>query len=661
MFYKTWYIFLVCLCLPTHGLAEPTSIAPLLVSGDFDQAATLAQQNQDHYLSELIQRAHDLKLAEKPVWKKLLHYRKSWIYGTISEVDGADFFLSKHGKFEPEKELAATLVGFFSSKTLAPSNQTAQCRFPARYHWLKQQLQFDIKRLPPQACEKYSLFRNAVQPVGMTIVFPAAHPNSPSSMFGHTLIRFDKARQTEATRMLDYTINYAAEADSAGGLQYAIKGLTGGYAGRFRMIPYYMKLREYAQMENRDIWEYKLNIAPASIDFILMHAWELLPTYFDYYFFTENCAYHLLSLMEPGLPELDLTDAFDSWVLPVDTLRLLQQRGLVQSVSFYPSRYRIIQKRRSEVTPEQELLAKNIANIGLEKFQQPLSTLTLNRQADILDLAFDYHRYGVIEKANILDAKLDDAERGLLLRRSSLAIVRETPHVDAPDIRPDQGHPTKRWSLGLGSSENQDYVSLRWRAVYHDWLDPMAGHANNFALEFGSLAARYYPEAKENEWKLDQFHLVRIDNMEPRDDFFQRISWRVAVGWEGLFASPVDDTIGFTVRGGAGLSYRMLQDRLLFFGIVEGDMVVNDLFADDVSVGLGPATGIYYSPNHRWNIALSANYLAAVTRDKQDRARLQLGQSWQINQRLSLELLAERKRQIDGWFNEVSVSAHVYY
>ena len=149
-------------------------------------------------------------------------------------------------------------------------------------------------------------------------------------MFGHTLLRVDQKGQTEQTRILAYTINYAAEVPPDVGISYAFKGLFGGYKGFFSTIPYYIKVQEYRDIENRDIWEYKLNLTDEQLHKLLMHAWELGNAYFDYFFFKENCSYHLLSLLEAANPDWHLTDQFVLWTVPADTVRLMTlQPGLV--------------------------------------------------------------------------------------------------------------------------------------------------------------------------------------------------------------------------------------------------------------------------------------------------------------------------------------------
>ena len=80
------------------------------------------------------------------------------------------------------------------------------------------------------------------------------------------------------------------------GFSFALKGLTGLYPGTLSSSPYYAKVREYSDMESRDVWEYRLNLTPDETRQLLRHAWEIGATRFDYWFFDENC-----STLRPGL------------------------------------------------------------------------------------------------------------------------------------------------------------------------------------------------------------------------------------------------------------------------------------------------------------------------------------------------------------------------
>src|SRR5688500_1702580 len=82
------------------------------------------------------------ELAQSREWLNLLHYRPS-ILGPKSTADGPDFFLSPEGKFDPEKELLATLAAFRGgeiSARVGALKQIPLCAFPARRQFLEQKL-----------------------------------------------------------------------------------------------------------------------------------------------------------------------------------------------------------------------------------------------------------------------------------------------------------------------------------------------------------------------------------------------------------------------------------------------------------------------------------------------------------------------------------------
>lgn len=656
-----------CLILSPAPL-QAQSLDELLMAGQYDEAVVRAAAEPDHYLNELLAQAERLQLAQDPVWHALLHYKPRRFGGHLSQVDGVEFFTSNHGKGDPEQELRTTLAGFFSSHAIAPYGLEPQCRFPARYLWLKQKLDFDGQRLPPQGCRRYEIFMQALQADGLTLVFPAAHPSSPSSMFGHTLLRVDRKGQSEATRMLDYTINYAAEPGDSGGAAYAVKGLTGAFPGKFRVIPYYMKLREYAQMENRDLWEYRLKSRPESMELMLGHVWELLPTYFDYYFFTENCAYHLLSLLEVDGANQGLTDSFTWAVLPVDTIRVLERRGLIEEVNYRASNHRVIEARRQQVSVAENHLATEIARSGVQHHEEALALLESGRQAEMLDLAYDYLRYDKIARNKSLAADLNARERELLLARSRLDVVTRPPQIPPPPVRPDQGHGTSRVNVGFGHDSGGNFIDLGWRAVYHDWLDPIAGYSENFALEFGRIDGRYYTGGSgDGEFKLDRFHLVRLDNYEPRDDFFGLISWNVTTGWEALSADPANGATMYMVRGGPGFTFESSpgesssENSWLAYGLVVAELGYSHRFADKVNLAAGGEAGVRASFASTLRAELTARQMADLGRDEWQRSSLSLGLSWAAGRDLSLQLQMSRERLLDGWRGAAKIGAYVYF
>lgn len=71
--------------------------------------------------------------------------------------------------------------------------QHPQCAYVARYNWLKSRLNFDTERLPEQDCAAFESWAATIDASAATLIFPAAYMNNPASMFGHTLLRLDRA------------------------------------------------------------------------------------------------------------------------------------------------------------------------------------------------------------------------------------------------------------------------------------------------------------------------------------------------------------------------------------------------------------------------------------------------------------------------------------
>ncbi len=147
------------------------------------------------------------QLAADPYWIALGHYERGKLGGWRSYVDDERFFLADNGESHPDAELAATLKALYASPSLGDKH--AQCVYPARTRWLRQQLQLDD--LPQPQCGEYDNWYRDINPHSAVLVFPAAYLNSPSSMFGHTLLRIDQADVTSNnTALLSYALNFGA-------------------------------------------------------------------------------------------------------------------------------------------------------------------------------------------------------------------------------------------------------------------------------------------------------------------------------------------------------------------------------------------------------------------------------------------------------------------
>ncbi|MBK7849058.1 MAG: DUF4105 domain-containing protein [Zoogloea sp.] len=348
------------------------------------------------YLADLQRRAAESRLADHREWRVLLHYRRNGSGSEVmSDADDPRFFLAPGGKTDPAAELAATLAAFFSDDPVGADPQPAQCAFVARYEWLRQALDFDSGRLPARPCAAYLRWKGELEAEAATLVFTSAYLNNPASLFGHTLLRLDRRGGSGSTPLLAYAVGYAADDRGSKGLMYGIKGVSGGFSGYFELQSYDRLVRNYSDIENRDIWEYRLNFNADQMARLIAHLWELRGVRFDYFFFTENCAWQLLTLLEVADPSRDLSSRFVLWVAPADVLRLLSSEpGLVGAVTPRPARGSAIRRRYSALSAPERAQARALHDDVGHVEAQAFRVLPSERQALLLDLALDLRQRG---------------------------------------------------------------------------------------------------------------------------------------------------------------------------------------------------------------------------------------------------------------------------
>lgn len=613
----------------------------------------------DGYLSELVHRAHRERLAERQEWRALVHYQPHPILpGFRSLVDAPDFFNAPDGKTNPQAELEATLAGFFAAMEETNALQHPQCRFIARYRWLREQLRFDPGRLPSQPCRRFNDWRATLNPGQVTLIFPAAYLNNPASMFGHTLLRIDARDQDERTRLLAYAVNYAAVTGETKGLMFAINGLFGGYPGMFTIAPYYLKVREYNDIENRDIWEYRLDFTSEEIKRLLAHLWELGPVYFDYFFFDENCSYHLLSLLEVARPGLNLTDRFRWWTIPSDTVAAVTgQPGLLKQAVYRPAAATVLRHRLSQLPVARHALVRDLASRRALPDDARLTALAPVEQAAVIEVAYEYAKY---RKLDTRDEGADSAAylRSLLRARSRLPAT-EPPIIAAPAVRPDQGHGSARIDIGMGREGGVNYAELRGRAAYHDLLDAEGGYNRGAQVEYFALRLRRY---EDESLRVEEFKPLDILSFAPRDEFFKPLSWKVNAGATRLHLPDGATPLAVRVNGGAGFTWEPGSARdslasLLFEGTLDADNGLEHGYA----LGAGPALFWLTDLTPGWRLQLVARHQRFGLGHAHSASDLTLAQRYALSRDSALKLELARAREFGRYRNGAQLTWMVYF
>lgn len=534
------------------------------------------------------------ELAGHPRWQALLHINPGATLRGVGDsyVDDDAFFLAANGKQDPLAELEATV------EALREPGAAARCRFPARYRFVAGHLGWRQED-PFSHCREYLAWREQMPTGQLVLVFPASYLNSPSSMFGHTLLRLDETPDPPAV-WLSKAINFGAQVNpDDNSIFYIWRGLAGGYPGRFSIVPYVTKIQEYAHLENRDMWEYALNLDRQELEWVVRHLWELRDVNFDYYFFDENCSFRLLELIKVARPDAPLMEGFRVAEVPVNTVRALYRSDLVAERRYRPSKAVELDHLAGQLRPGERELAQRLLEDPSLAESEAFRALPARRRHLVASVAYQAIRFHHRREAR--DAEV--AERSLRLLR----IMQRNPapeHAAPPEpAPPEAGHGTKMVSIAGGQRQAADFGELGWRFTYHDVLDPITGFLPGAGIEGLDLRLR---STESEEAKLEQLDVVEIRSLSPRGTFVKPISWFVHGGLERARVGDRRELLRF-VQGGPGLSWQW--GRFLPYGLLAARVENTSGWTPFLETGGGAELGLlYHAPSLQLGATVSGIY-----------------------------------------------------
>ena len=569
------------------------------------------------------------QLANDPFWISLGHYETAKLGGWRSYVSDKKFFLAPDGNEHPDRELAATVQALYAPASAG--EQHAQCVYPARTRWLKAQL--NLTDLPALPCAEFTQWFKDVSPDSAVMIFPAAYLNSPSSMFGHTLLRIDQAGvQSDKTSLLSYAINFGAYIEgSDNSILYAWKGLMGGYPGLFALVPYQEKLSEYRSLENRDLWEYRLNLTQAETARMVEHVWELKQIQFDYFFFDENCSYRLLELLQVARPSLRLTEQFPLTAIPTDTVKAVKEAGLVESIEYRPSRERELLSRAEPLTHDEQQWVLKVSADQKQLQTADFKAQPRDRQALIIDAAYRLERY----RANGQERDPERSQRSFELLRAINQNPAPALDIPRPGL-PEDGHESRTWQAGIGTRGDEAFAEYGLRMAYHDLNDNAESFPLGAQIEILQMKLRQY---EGNRWQFQQLDLATIRSLTPRNELLQPLSWQVTGGLERVPGKHDDENLVSHVNGGAGGTWQLTEDMLGFaLGTVRVEH--NNDFAGFIAPAAGFNSGLLWK-NSLGNLSLETK--GDFFTNGEVRRSVSLNQQWELSRNLGLRLSAQRE------------------
>ncbi|EQC48261.1 PF13387 domain protein [Bacteriovorax sp. BSW11_IV] len=543
--------------------------------------STYTQANTNHF--------------ENPRWLKLFRYQKTLLGNFESEVDEKTFFVTKDGKNNPQSEYKKSLELAFENKSI--SSDHFICQFPARATILSElegrKLPFDLKK-----CKAFQDYLTKVKLHSVSLVFSSYFIQNPASAFGHTFLRLrGEDSVQEDNDLLDYGVDYSAQVTTNNPILYGIYGILGGFFGQFKMMPYYYKIREYNDSESRDLWDYEINFTAKDKALFMAHLFEMQKARFDYFYFTENCSYHVLSLLDAIRPDWDLMRELDSFLPPVQTIyALYQQDNIVKNVKYRPSIFKKAWTRFENLSKDEKenffLLIE-----GKKKLNQIGDVNVIDAYSDYIDYKYSKD---LEAKTGAHHEKANDLKFDVNLRRSEIKEKSQDLDFSREFINsPDRGHDTKRIRLGGAKSHDTYGIDLEYRFSFHDFLDNKKGFIPFSSTQMGIVKFRFDDEITA---KVEDFTVVAVDAMRPFSSFDKSMSWRFSFGLK----DPTNEkrqNINPFIDFSYGVSFNI--SNLMLGGFLATSQEYGFNYEDKYHLSFGPELLLIYSGD---SFSLALNY-----------------------------------------------------
>ncbi len=501
-------------------------------------------------------------LSDDQVWKLLIGYG----YKDHSDVLSTSFYLDKRSERTPLSELKATLQGFANDRRSGDLN--LQCKFRGRYVWLSSKLNLEQLSIRPIDCPGYRQFLGDGKVDSLSLVFATGYLGNPASYYGHMLFKVNGS-QTGRTSIQQVALNYGAKIpDDDNMAAYVFKGVFGQYHSTFTQKEFYYHMHNYLDGEQRDLWEYHLNLPPFEKDLLASHAWEMIGVRHRYYFLNRNCSYRMAELIDL-ISDQSVNRPQRPWDAPQSILQrmssaTIQGEPIVKHVGFIPSRQSSMQYGYKKLQPsQQQLVADFISNPELldsESFQQ----LSEQQKVPLLEVLMDYYRFSMSGEELVHS----DTYQRVLVRRISLPKNTLIQSVPVPEF-PHNSHAPSYLSVGYALNQNQsDSARIRLRPAYFDRLDYEAGHGGNGALSMMDVTVR----VNEDKASLEQLSLVSIENFGGRETGLpgdRNDAWALFLGGQRT-SNDCYSCFGASFYGEKGRTYALSSDRAFVTALIGG-------------------------------------------------------------------------------------------
>lgn len=227
-----------------------------------------------------------------------------------------------------------TINGFFDDiKNYKNQNEHFQCKFPARFLFIKNELNLQDDIFPKVNCRDFEIYKIMAPADKIFIVYASENVKNPSSMMGHTFLKFEGKNYKGDIK--HHSLSFYTSIETANLFKLLYENTVSGMKGFFVLRPYKETITHYIKNEKRNVWEFELKLNEYQRKLLAYQMWELKDIDLKYYFTKYNCStilFFSLSLINEDIYEDDKI-----WFTPLDITKYLYKYDLKNSSKLIPT------------------------------------------------------------------------------------------------------------------------------------------------------------------------------------------------------------------------------------------------------------------------------------------------------------------------------------
>ncbi len=497
------------------------------------------------YENKVIDLALKKKLYDNKVFKSLLFYKNKFF------IKDKNFYLSV--KRNLKSELIADIKGFFKKSTdFKNINNHPQCKFPARFLFLKHSLNLPDNIFPKIECPELEEYKKKAPADNIYIVFASANLKDPSSMMGHTFFKFEGVNYK--SRKVSHAVSFFTLINTFNPFKLIYENIGPGMKGFFVLRPYKEILYNYLENQNRNIWEYKLKLNNFQKKFIYYHIWELRNIKMKYYFTAFNCAtvdLFIVSIINP-----DILKNYQYYISPLDLIKLINKFKLIKKGILIPSDEWFI-----------KLIEEQMNFFKIYKIKIAVENKNINKLSELNNfyeklLAQIYAIY-LFKHRKLSQNDLNKIIKNLKFKKNTF--------IDISKYKNPLKTPYQR-QIGSGyfrDYDNKKYLFLNFLPASHTLEDDNREYFNESELKLGNIIVLM----NKKKILLERLDIYTIYNLIPFDILTKPFSYDFSLNLRRDYDKKMNKKLYGNLKVGIGENFKF-QDINLFF-LLNGKMRIN--------------------------------------------------------------------------------------